>query len=178
MAERDGVVVLVGNPRPGSRTTTAARALAARFAAPAETVVIELSELAHELFAPMHPTADEALATVADARVLIVATPVYKASYTGMLKAFLDLFGPVALRGVVAVPLVVSASPLHQFVAETHVRPLLVELGASVPTGPVTLTEAQLADLEGALDAWSTAWGAALAAFTRAPLALGAGATP
>jgi len=35
-----------------------------------------------------------------------------------------------------------------------HLRPVLVELGAVVPARSLTLTEAQLADLDPALDAW------------------------
>lgn len=174
MAERDGVVVLVGNPRPASRTTAAATALAARLAGPEGIDVVELSALGGELFAPVAPGVDDALARVARARVLVVATPVYKASYTGLLKAFLDRYGAGALRGVVAVPLVVSASPAHQFVGEMHVRPLLVELGASVPTGSVTLTESQLGDLEASLDAWWSAWGEAFTVAAGTPAWAGA----
>lgn len=161
--EHSDVVVLIGNPRPASRTTAAAQAFAEHLAPASNIAVVELSALAGELLAPNHPRADGVLEVVAGARLLIVATPVYKASYTGLLKAFLDLYGPAALRGVVAVPFVVSASPAHQFVGETHLRPLLVELGASVPTGALALTESQLGDLPEAFTGWSAAWHHALA---------------
>lgn len=164
MAERESVVVLVGNPRPRSRTTAAAETLAEHLAPDGDITVVELSTLAGELLTADHPHADRVARTVAQAGLLVVATPVYKASYTGLLKAFVDLFGPAALRGVVAVPLVVSASPAHQHVGETHLRPLLVELEASVPTGTFAVTESQLADLGPALAAWDEAWRPALAA--------------
>lgn len=159
------VVVVSGNPRAGSRTLTAASAVAQRVAdhlggAAIETV--DLAEIAPELFAAEHPQADAALATLASATVAIVATPVYKASYTGLLKSFLDLYGPGGLAGVVAVPLVVSGNPGHAFAGEVHLRPLLVELGASVPTRALALLESQLAEPGAAIDAWLAQGGEAL----------------
>ncbi|RMI02411.1 NADPH-dependent FMN reductase [Cellulomonas triticagri] len=161
------VVAVSGNPRPGSRTLLAARTAADRVAAlldagtsgsPADgtdrVATVDLATLAGELLAPAHPAADAALATLAAADVAVVATPVYKASYTGLLKAFLDLYGPDGLAGVVVVPLVVSGNPAHALVGEVHLRPVLVELGAVVPTRSLTVTEAQLADLDAVLDAW------------------------
>ncbi|HYQ74322.1 NADPH-dependent FMN reductase [Cellulomonas sp.] len=156
------VVAVSGNPRAGSRTLGAARSAAERLAAlasadpadPAAVEVVDLATLAGELLAPAHPAADAALARVAAADLAVIATPVYKASYTGLLKAFLDLYGADGLAGVVAVPLVVSGSPAHALAGEVHLRPVLVELGAVVPARSLTLTEAQLADLDPALDAW------------------------
>ncbi|TKR21932.1 NADPH-dependent oxidoreductase [Cellulomonas hominis] len=156
------VVVVSGNPRAGSRTLAAARAVAERLAAlvpgdpggPAAVEVVDLAALAGELLAPAHPAADAALARLASADLAVIATPVYKASYTGLLKAFLDLYRADGLAGVVAVPLVVSGSPAHALAGEVHLRPVLVELGAVVPARSLTLTEAQLGDLGPALDAW------------------------
>lgn len=153
------VVAVSGNPRAGSRTLGAARAAAERLAAlagadPAAVEVVDLATLAGELLAPAHPGADAALARLASADLAVIATPVYKASYTGVLKAFLDLYGADGLAGVVAVPLVVSGSPAHALAGEVHLRPVLVELGAVVPARSLTLTEGQLGDLDPALDAW------------------------
>jgi len=162
---RPAVVTLVGNPRAGSRTLAAARAVAARVAdhlrltttegGSAEDT-IDLAELATELLAPEHPRADEARDVVAGATVLVVATPVYKGSYTGLLKAFLDLYGPDGLAGVVAVPVVVSGDPAHALAGEVHLRPLLVELGATVPVRTLALLDSRLggAELAVTVDAW------------------------
>jgi len=54
---------------------------------------------------------DAALATVVGADLLIVASPTYKASYTGLLKAFVDRLPPRALLGRAALPLMVTGSP-------------------------------------------------------------------
>ncbi|KQY25331.1 FMN reductase [Cellulomonas sp. Root485] len=162
------VVVLSGNPRAGSRTTAAAVHVAQASARllgseqPVETV--ELAQFAAEILADTHPTADVALRTVAEATVLVVATPVYKASYTGLLKAFLDLYGPGGLSGVVAVPVVVSGNPAHALVGEVHLRPLLVELGAVVPTRALTVVESQLTDLDPVIERWWSEGGRALEA--------------
>ena len=139
------VVVVAGNPREGSRTLAAARAAALAVAAHVGgtvTTTVDLVTVAGELFAGQRPQVDAALGALADSDVAVIATPVYKASYTGLLKSFLDLYGPDGLAGVVVVPLVVSGNPAHALVGEVHLRPLLVELGAVVPTRALTVTEA------------------------------------
>lgn len=171
----DALVVVSGNPRPGSRTLGVAQAVARRLApalglpdeGPGEPV--DLALLAPGVLMSS-PAVTAARQRVAAARVVVVATPVYKASYTGLLKAFLDGYGPDALADVVAVPVVVSASPAHALVGELHLRPVLVELGASVPTRTVTVTEDQLHDLDGVLDAWAARWTGIVARSTPAPL--------
>ena len=154
-----GVVALAGNPRAGSRTLLAARAVAdqlmQRLHLPGPVTALDVAKVAPELFARDAPEADRYRATLAGAAVAVVATPVYKASYTGLLKAFLDRLPAGGLRGVVAVPVVVSASPAHSFVAEHLLRPLLVELGALVPVRPLALTEGQLDDLEAVVGGWA-----------------------
>ncbi|RHA41620.1 NADPH-dependent FMN reductase [Cellulomonas rhizosphaerae] len=165
------VIALSGNPRVGSRTTGAATHVAERLAAdPADVRTIDLAGLAGQIFAPEHAAVDEALAAVQAARLVVVATPVYKASYTGLLKSFLDRYGPNGLAGVVAVPLVVSGNPAHALAGEVHLRPLLVELGAVVPARSLTVLDSQLADLDDAVDRW-LAGGAADALAT--PVAIG-----
>ncbi|MFI2753137.1 NADPH-dependent FMN reductase [Cellulomonas sp. P22] len=160
------VATVVGNPRAGSRTRTAAesaaRAIATRLGLDVAPT-LDLADLAPELFAAAHPTADAALDRLATARVAVVATPVYKASYTGLLKAFLDLYGADGLRGLVVVPLVVSGNPSHALAGEVHLRPLLVELGAIVPTRTLALTESQLRGLDAVVTAWVDTHGDQLA---------------
>ena len=188
LAAATPVVAVSGNPRPGSRTLGAAETLARRVAAhlagpaaatspqdPGAVATIDLATLAGEVLAPEHPAADAALARLAAARVAVVATPVYKASYTGLLKAFLDLYGPGGLAGVVVVPLVVSGNPAHALVGEVHLRPVLVELGAVVPTRTLAVTEPQLADIGPVVDAWLLGAGDALRRAVGTP---GAGAEP
>ncbi|MBF0687704.1 MAG: NAD(P)H-dependent oxidoreductase [Cellulomonas sp.] len=152
------ITALVGNPRIGSRTLGAAASLAATLAdhlGAAHPTLVDLATLAPALHVqPRSADLDAALAAVAGADVLVVATPVHKASFTGLLKSFLDLYGPDGLAGVTAVPLVVSASPAHALVGEVHLRPVLVELGATVPTRTLSVLDAELVDLGPVVDRW------------------------
>ena len=83
-----------------------------------------------------------------------MASPTYKATYTGLLKLFFDRYGNRALEGRLAVPVMTGASPVHALAPEAHLRPLLVELGAALPTRALYVTEPEMVDLAPSLDAW------------------------
>ncbi|MFE2753250.1 NADPH-dependent FMN reductase [Actinosynnema sp. NPDC059335] len=147
------VGALVGNPRPGSRTATAALALrdAVRHALAAQGLevtpdgpVVDAADLAPSVFAPGSTAVREALDALAAADVLVVASPTYKATYTGLLKAILDQAPGNWLRGRTAVPLLVAAAEKHALAVELHLKPLLAELGAAVPGRGLFVTESLL----------------------------------
>ncbi|MGZ4443660.1 MAG: NADPH-dependent FMN reductase [Nocardioidaceae bacterium] len=145
------ITVLCGNPRPASRTLSAAvqvsNALAAALGGDVvRRETVDLADLAPELFAPARPRVEQALSLVTHSDVLVVATPVYKGTYSGLLKSFLDGLPHRALAGAVAIPVTVMGHPAHALAADVHLRPLLVELGASTPTAAVVLTEDQLTE--------------------------------
>jgi FMN reductase len=75
---------------------------------------------------------DRAVADVAAAHVVLVATPVYRASYSGLLKVFLDQLPEAALAGKVAVPIASGGGPAHLLAIDHGLRPLLTSLGATV----------------------------------------------
>ena len=155
------IAVITGNPKPASRTHSVALAVAEALAMElpgAETrPVIDLDHHAPRLF----DWADEELtgltAQVAAADVAVFASPTYKASYTGLLKAFLDRYGNNGLAGVTAVPVMTGGWPGHLLAVEVHLRPVLVELGATVPARGLYVTEPELADLGKAVATWSGA---------------------
>lgn len=158
------IIVLSGNPRAGSRTTAAAERLAALIsevtgAAPVST--IELADSAGTVLEYGNAEVAGLRARLTGARLVIVATPSYKGSYTGLLKGFFDGYGPTSLAGVATVPLVVAGSPQHTtLTAEIHLRPLMHEVGASTPLGTIAITEAELADaasLDETLREWVSA---------------------
>lgn len=156
------LTVVCGNPRAGSRTLGAANALAEVIhravtlsGRTCSSVTIDLAEISDQLFGEKHAAVEEALARVANSDLLVVASPVYKGSYTGLLKAFLDWLPHRGLDGVVAVPLTVMGHPSHSMAADSHLRPLLVELGATVPTPSVVLTEQQLSVFPSPIADWS-----------------------
>jgi FMN reductase len=89
---------------------------------------------------------NDAIAAVRASDLVIVATPTYKASYTGLLKLFLDRISGGALAGVTAVPLMLGGHWRHSLAAELLLKPVLVELGASCPTRGLFLLDSDYAD--------------------------------
>jgi FMN reductase len=154
------IAVVTGNPKPQSRTHGVALTVAVAVAAglsPAHTehLVIDLAEHAPRLFDSSDPELTRLTAEVAGADVAIFASPTYKASYTGLLKAFLDRYGSNGLAGVTAIPVMTGGWPGHLLAVEVHLRPVLVELGATVPARGAYVTEPELADLDTAVARWA-----------------------
>jgi len=77
------------------------------------------------------PNIAEAVAAVADADAIVVATPVYQAAYSGLLKVFLDLLPQFAFRGKAVLPIVTGGSPAHVLAVDYALRPVLANLGAA-----------------------------------------------
>ena len=149
--ERPRVAVVVGNPKPISRTYEAALTLAERLGG--ADLVVDLADHTGELFDWGSATVSELVEEVAASEVVIVASPTYKATYTGLLKVFLDRFPHQGLGGVIAVPLMLGAADTHALAVEHTLRPLLVELGATVPTRGLFVLDSQHADAA-PYDAW------------------------
>lgn len=82
------------------------------------------------------PRVAAALAAIAGADLLVVGTPVYKGSYTGLFKHLIDFIDPNALGGVPVVLTATGGSPRHALVIEHQLRPLFgFFLAHTVPTG-------------------------------------------
>lgn len=128
------VTIVVGNPKPASRTREVAEAVVAATFPAADVSVVELSEYAQELFGWGSPSVKEIVDQVLATDVLVVASPTYKATYTGLTKAFLDHFGAGSLAHVVAIPVMTGADKTHALGVDTGLVPLLTELGALVVT--------------------------------------------
>lgn len=136
-------VVLVGNPKPQSRTLAAAVAVAEGLTGRPPDVVIDLADLGPALLERDSQQVTAAVETVLAADLLVVASPTYKATYTGLLKLFLDQIGNGALAGTVAVPVMMGGDWRHSLAVEVHLKPLLSELGASLPTSGLFLLDAE-----------------------------------
>lgn len=91
------------------------------------------------------PQLDEAIAAVGGARIVIAASPTYRALYTGVLKAFFDLMPPAHLAGKVCVPVLTAASPAHFLAIEHGFRPLFASLDGISSAG-VYATDDQFAE--------------------------------
>jgi FMN reductase len=165
---------LVGNPRTGSRTLTVARHvvdlihedLRAHGVPLAVPDLVDLADIGPELarWEDESPRVRVATAAVRAARLLVVASPTFKASYAGLLKLFLDRLPRQALAGVTAVPVMTAASSAHAFAVDTCLRPVLVELGATVPVSGLTVLEADFGSVEAVVRRWRAAATPVLAA--------------
>jgi FMN reductase len=152
--------IVVGNPKARSRTLTVAEEVLHQLGGclgpgSAEPLTVDLAEHTAEIFDWGSATMQALTAEVAQCRLLVVASPTYKATYTGLLKAFLDRYGNDGLRGVVAVPVMVGAAPVHYLAPEVYLRPLLVELGATVPSRALYVMEPDIARLPEVVAKWA-----------------------
>lgn len=91
-----------------------------------------------------NPSVIRAAAQVADADIVVVATPVYKAAYSGVLKVFLDLLPQTALKDKVVLPLATGGSPHHMLALDYALRPVLQSLGAKHILPGIYATDAQV----------------------------------
>lgn len=137
-------VVTAGLSNPSSTrlladqlTAASVRTMAAASTA-VEVDVVELRPLAHALADRLltgFPTGDlaAAMAKVVSADALIVVTPIFSASYSGLFKMFFDVLEPEALTGVPVVMAATAGTARHSLVLEHAMRPLFSYLKA-VPT--------------------------------------------
>ena len=162
------VSIVIGNPKAAGRTTRVAKTICEHLVEfvqsedEIEVNIIELADVAGRLFEWEDKELTELSQKVASSDLVIVACPVYKASYTGLLKAFLDRYNTHGMAGTVSLLVMLGASPMHALAVENHLRPLLVELGSSVPTKGFYLIESQLEALDQVVKEFVEAEGAAL----------------
>ena len=147
------VVVVVGNPKPRSRTYQAAHLLAEKLAGRPADLSVDLADLGAALLDWSDPGVAGLVAAVQASDLAVVASPTYKATYTGLLKLFLDRIPGGALAGVTAVPLMLGGHWKHALAADLLLKPVLVELGATCPTRGLFLPESEYAGGE-TLDSW------------------------
>ncbi|MDX6580450.1 MAG: reductase [Gaiellales bacterium] len=146
------VVAVTGNPRAGSRTAGLARHVAMEIAG--RVAGLERARLVEiDLAAALAPGEDR-VAALRGATIAVIASPTYKATYTGLLKTLLDAVPHDGLAGVIAIPLMVAGDRVHALAVELHLRPVLVELGAITPTRGLFFEEASLAAPGAVLDPW------------------------
>jgi len=73
----------------------------------------------------------EANKMVEDSNIIIILTPVYKASYTGVLKTYLDLLPQNGLEGKTILPIAVGGTFGHLLMIDYALKPVLTALGAT-----------------------------------------------
>jgi FMN reductase len=147
------IVVVVGNPKPRSRTYQAAHLVAEELAGRPAELSFDLADLGGALLDWSDSSVTDLVAAVQASDLAVVASPTYKATYTGLLKLFLDRIPGGALAGVTAVPLMLGGHWRHALAADLLLKPVLVELGATCPTRGLFLLESEYAGGE-TLDSW------------------------
>jgi FMN reductase len=128
------VLTIAGSPSQTSRTSKLA--LLVDEALRADGFVVErlnVRELPAEDL--MHarvdaPAIKEAVAKLEQAEAVVIATPIYKAAYSGILKTFLDLLPQFGLAGKTVLPLATGGSLAHVLAIDYGLRPVLSSLGA------------------------------------------------
>ncbi|MFT4084277.1 MAG: NAD(P)H-dependent oxidoreductase [Nocardioides sp.] len=156
------LTVVVGNPKPASRTAEAATLLAHGLAPEAQPEIVDVITLGPGLLGWGDPAVTEAVAKAAASDLLIVASPTFKATYAGLLKLFLDQFETgTGLQDVVAVPLMLGAGPAHFMASDLLLKPVLAELGAACPAPGLYLMD-KTYDESPAMDEWITRWGSTI----------------
>lgn len=84
----------------------------------------------------LDPLAQSILETILNADVLVVGSPVYKGSYSGLFKHLIDLIDPLALRDKRVLLTATGGGDRHALVIEHQLRPLFGFFeAATLPTG-------------------------------------------
>jgi FMN reductase len=91
-----------------------------------------------------NPDLQVALAEVAQAHAVVIATPVFKAAYSGVLKAFLDVLPQDGLAGKLVLPLATGGSQAHMLALDYALRPVLSALAARHVLPSIYATDAQI----------------------------------
>lgn len=144
------VTIVVGNPKPQSRTAQIAELLVGRLFDVRNTdlKVIDLVEHLDSLFLWPSPKMIDLNERVAKSDFAVFASPTYKATYTGLLKVFLDRYPANGLRGLIAIAVMTGADFCHSMAPTVNLIPLLLELGATVPTKGLYFNTAQYDQLD------------------------------
>ncbi|MDK4743004.1 FMN reductase [Rhizobium sp. CNPSo 3464] len=107
-------------------------------------VVFDVEDLGSSLaaarsVADLHPAAREVVRTIVGAEALVIGSPTYKGSYTGLFKHVFDLLDPSDLRGKPVLLTATGGGDRHSLVVEHQLRPLFAFFEAFVlPTAIYT----------------------------------------
>lgn len=142
------VVGISGSPSPSSKTARVNRMVLAQMAGRGIAVT-------HHSVAAINPAAllcgdtrDQALASLLQdievAHGVVVATPVFKASMSGMLKCVLDIMPQFAFTGKVVLPLATGGSASHVLALDYGIRPVLQSMGSRHVVQSLFVSEADM----------------------------------
>lgn len=150
-ANRPALAIVLGSATPPGRLRRALDGAADRASARADVALVDLGErrIGPADGRPLAELDDDAPALVellAGADAVVLATPVYRGSFTGTLKNLLDLTPVEALQGTPVGLVAMGASPHHFLGADRHLRDVLAFFGAFTLPVAAYLTSADFGE--------------------------------
>lgn len=147
------ISVIAGNPKGKSRTLDAAILAAGKLGGQAPATIVDVIDLGSSLLEFGNPKVAASIESIRQSDTAIFASPTFKGSYSGILKLYLDQIGPDGLKGMLAFPLMLGASPYHAMAPDLLLKPVLVELGAICLAPGLYLLDKTYSE-DPRLDAW------------------------
>jgi FMN reductase len=170
------ILAISGSPSATSKTARVLTHLAQRLTVEADVRTLAVRDLPADVLLgadPQHPVILDVIEQINNADGLIIATPVYKAAYSGILKALLDLLPQFAFADKVVLPLATGGTIAHVLAIDYALRPVLTTMGATHvvpgyfildklitddPAGPgIIIEEPAQSLLDGVVNAFTTA---------------------
>ncbi|MEV5028936.1 NADPH-dependent FMN reductase [Paenibacillus sp. LPE1-1-1.1] len=142
------IVIISGSPNASSRLNgitqyVEQQLIEKNIAVDLITVVsLPAEDLIHAKFGS--PAIVEANKLVENADAVIIASPVYKASFTGVLKTFLDLLPQKGLDGKIIAPLFIGGTIAHLLSIDYSLKPVLASMGAKIYVSGVYAVDSQI----------------------------------
>jgi FMN reductase len=130
------LIAINASPSDTSKTHAVAAA-AVELATDADGAVLDIGSLDADalLLRGEHPSVAAAIRAIDQADVVVLVTPTYRATYSGLLKVLLDQLPSAALAGKACILAATAGGPLHFLSLDTGMRALVASLdGWSVPT--------------------------------------------
>ncbi|MGZ6994014.1 MAG: NAD(P)H-dependent oxidoreductase [Acidimicrobiia bacterium] len=128
------VVAVNGSPSDSSKTHALAAA-AVDIAGGGQLINVGDLDADALLLRAKHPSVDDAVAAMSTAAPLVLVTPVYRATYSGLIKLLLDQLPTDGLEGTGVVLAATGGSSAHFLALDTGLRAVVASLaGWSAPT--------------------------------------------
>jgi FMN reductase len=147
------MVTINGSPTKQSKTGILIDAIADAIARkmPVESQRISLCDVGHEVMCGLtrpgvSSEGEKLLRLVETSDIIVVGTPMYRASYTGLLKHFFDLLERDALRNRKAVMCATGANQMHTLALEHELRPLMSFFPIQTTATSIYATSGDFAD--------------------------------
>ncbi len=141
-------LTIAGSPAANSRARRIAEFVTTRFDSwGVEAGELDLRELPAEALLRLdrrHRGLQAALARVASASAIVIVTPVYKSSYSGLLKTFLDLLPQAGLKGKAVLAIATAGATDQALAVDFSLQPVLAALHARYVLGSIHTLDQQV----------------------------------